>query len=173
MHSALEQSQAELRYAATHDSLTGLGNRTFLRDRVNALLREPGREVGVLVIDLNGFKRVNDVAGHEAGDEVLRVVAARMRRNVRADDLVARLGGDEFVVVLSGERLAEPLRDTAERLREVVSMPIETGYGVHFVGASIGAALGTAGEDFGALVAAADTQMYAAKRNRAAVSWKA
>lgn len=164
MHSALELSQAELRYAATHDPLTGLANRAFLRERVNAMLRDPGREVGVLVIDLNGFKRVNDAAGHEAGDEVLRTVAARMRRNVRAGDIVARLGGDEFLVVLSGEHLAGPLRDTAERLREVVGKPIETGHGVHFVGASVGSALGTAGDDFGALVAAADAAMYAEKR---------
>jgi diguanylate cyclase (GGDEF)-like protein len=166
MHSALERSQAELHYAATHDSLTGLANRAFLRDRVNAMLQEPGRQVGVLVIDLNGFKRVNDAAGHEAGDEVLRVVAARMRRNVRAGDVVARLGGDEFLVVLSGEQLTGPLRDTADRLGEVVSKPIETEYGVHFVGASIGSALGTAGDDFAALVAAADAEMYRAKRER-------
>jgi diguanylate cyclase (GGDEF)-like protein len=166
MHSALERSQTELQYAATHDSLTGLANRAFLRDKVNALLQEPGREVGVLVLDLNGFKRVNDSAGHEAGDEVLRVVAARMRRNIRAGDVVARLGGDEFLVVLSGERLAGPLEDTADRLREVVGKPIETEYGVHFVGVSIGSALGTAGDDFAELVAAADTEMYRAKRER-------
>jgi diguanylate cyclase (GGDEF)-like protein len=166
MHSELERSRSELRYAATHDSLTGLANRTFLRDRVNAMLADSGREVGVLVVDLNGFKRVNDAAGHEAGDEVLRVVAARMRRNVRADDVVARLGGDEFLIVLSGEQLAGPLRDTAERLGEVVGEPIETAYGVHFVTASIGAALGTAGDDFGALVASADAEMYQAKRER-------
>jgi diguanylate cyclase (GGDEF)-like protein len=164
MHSALEQSQANLEYAANHDSLTGLANRTYLRDRVNTLLLEPGREVGVLVIDLNGFKRVNDAAGHEAGDEVLRVVAERMRRHIREEDVLARMGGDEFLVVQVGRNLAGPLRDTADRLTEVISKPIETAGGVHFVGASVGAALGAAGDDFARLVAAADAEMYKAKR---------
>lgn len=164
MHSALEQSQANLEYAANHDSLTGLANRAYLRDRVNALLLEPGREVGVLVLDLNGFKRVNDAAGHEAGDEVLRVVAERMRRHIRAEDVLARMGGDEFLVVLVGDDLAKPLRDTANRLIEVVSKPIETAAGVHFVGASVGSALGSAGDDFAKLVAAADAEMYKSKR---------
>jgi diguanylate cyclase (GGDEF)-like protein len=164
MHSELEQSRAKLEYAATHDHLTGLANRAFLRDRVNALLDQPGREVGVLVIDLNGFKRVNDAAGHEAGDEVLRVVAERMRRHLREGDVLARMGGDEFLAVLVGRDLAGPLRETANRLSEVVSKPIETAEGVHFVGASIGAALGSTGDDFGRLVAAADAEMYRLKR---------
>jgi len=164
MHSALEQSQANLEYAANHDSLTGLANRAYLRERVNAMLREPGREVGVLVIDLNGFKRVNDAAGHEAGDEVLRVVAERMRRHIREEDVLARMGGDEFLVVLVGDDLATPLRDTASRLVEVVSKPIETADGVHFVSASVGSALGVPGDDFAKLVAAADAEMYKVKR---------
>lgn len=164
MHSALEQSQANLEYAANHDSLTGLANRAYLRDRVNAMLLESGRQVGVLVLDLNGFKRVNDAAGHEAGDEVLRVVAERMRRHIREEDVLARMGGDEFLVVLVGDDLSAPLRETASRLIEVVSKPIETADGVHFVGASVGSALGVAGDDFAKLVASADAEMYKAKR---------
>jgi diguanylate cyclase (GGDEF)-like protein len=164
MHSELERSQAELRYAATHDSLTGLVNRSYLRDRVNALLQEPGREVGVLMIDLNGFKRVNDASGHTAGDEVLRVVAERMRRNIRETDVLARMGGDEFIAVLAGDHVAGTLRETAARLIEVTAKPIETADGVHFVTASIGSALGRAGDDFAQLVAAADAEMYKAKR---------
>jgi diguanylate cyclase (GGDEF)-like protein len=163
MHSALEESQDSLRYAATHDPLTGLANRTYLRTQVDALVREPGREVGVLVIDLNGFKRVNDAAGHEAGDEVLRVIAARMRRHIREDDVLARVGGDEFIAVLAGDNLAGAVCETAERLKQVISEPVETPEGVHFVGASIGTAQGPA-EDFAKLVSAADAEMYRAKR---------
>jgi diguanylate cyclase (GGDEF)-like protein len=164
MHSELEQSRADLEYAATHDSLTGLANRAHLRERVNALLQKPGQEVGVLMIDLNGFKRVNDAAGHNAGDEVLRVVAERMRRHIREADVLARMGGDEFIALLAGDNIAESLRDTAARLIEVAAKPIETEDGVHFVTASIGSALGTAGDDFAKLVAAADAEMYKAKR---------
>ena len=164
LHSQLERSQAEAEYAATHDSLTGLANRALLKARIDALPEQGAPQVGVLVVDLDGFKRVNDAAGHEAGDEVLRVVAERMRRHLRAGDVLARMGGDEFLAVLVGHDLAGPLRETANRLGEVVSKPIETAEGVHFVGASIGSALGSTGDDFGRLVAAADAEMYRLKR---------
>jgi diguanylate cyclase (GGDEF)-like protein len=168
MHSALAASQDSLRYAATHDALTGLANRAYLRTRVDSLLHDPAREVGVLVIDLNGFKRVNDAAGHEAGDEVLRVIAARMRRHIREGDVLARMGGDEFVVVLAGENgagigLARAVRETADRLCKVIAEPVETPDGVHFVGASIGMAMGPA-DQFAKLVSVADAEMYRAKR---------
>ena len=164
MHSELEESRAALEYAATHDALTGLANRTYLRDRVNTLLQQDGREVGVLMIDLNGFKRVNDASGHPAGDEVLRVVASRMRRHIREGDVLARMGGDEFIAVLAGHDLEGPLRETSARLIEVAAKPIETEDGVHFVSASIGSALGRTGDDFAKLVAAADAEMYRTKR---------
>lgn len=163
MHSALEQSQASLRYAATHDSLTGLANRMLLRSHVDELLQRSGLQIGVLVIDLDGFKGVNDAAGHDAGDEVLQVVADRMRRNLRADDVLARTGGDEFVAVLAGDDLAGTVRTTAERLRDVIAQPIVCRSGVHRVGASIGVALGREVTDFGQLVAAADADMYRSK----------
>jgi diguanylate cyclase (GGDEF)-like protein len=169
MHSELEQSQARLEYAATHDSLTGLANRAYLRSRVDDLLGRPVQQVGVLVIDLDGFKRVNDEAGHEAGDEVLQEVAARMQRNIRDGDILARMGGDEFVAVLVGDDVAAALSDTADRLRRVLADPIAGRDGVHRVGASIGCAVGDAAGDFSRLIAAADADMYRAKhrRNRA------
>jgi diguanylate cyclase (GGDEF)-like protein len=163
MHSALEQSQASLRYAATHDPLTGLANRAYLRTRVDELLAGPEVEVGVLVVDLDDFKRVNDRAGHEAGDEVLLAVAQRMRRHVRDGDVLARMGGDEFVAVLIGDDVAAVLEETAARLRAVIAEPIVGRTGVRQVTASIGVALGTAADDFAELAAAADLQMYREK----------
>ncbi len=160
MHTALERTQAQMRYAATHDALTGLANRAFLRGRVDELRMRPGGQLGVLVVDLDGFKRVNDEAGHEAGDEVLRVVADRMRRLVRETDVLVRMGGDEFVAVLSGDHLGRVLPDLADRLRHVIAEPIRTRAGVFRVGASIGCAVG---DDFTGLVAAADAAMYRAK----------
>jgi diguanylate cyclase (GGDEF)-like protein len=162
MHSALEQSQASLEYAATHDPLTGLANRAYLRDRMEELLERPEDEIGVLVVDLDGFKRINDMAGHEAGDEVLRAVAQRMRRHVRDGDVLARMGGDEFVAVLVGDDMAEALEDTVGRLRGVIAEPVVGRTGVRRVTASIGYAVGAVA-DFARLVAAADAEMYREK----------
>jgi diguanylate cyclase (GGDEF)-like protein len=166
MHTALEQSQARLAYAATHDSLTGLANRAYLRTRVDALLQHPGRQLGVIVVDLDGFKRVNDAGGHEAGDEVLSVVAARMQRHMRESDVLARMGGDEFVAVLVGDDIAARVADTAERLRGSIAEPVQGRRGVHFVRASVGCALGAVTDDFSVLLATADTEMYRVKHGR-------
>ena len=166
MHTALEESRIHLHYAATHDPLTGLANRNHLRTQVNSLREQAYEQIGVLVIDLDGFKRVNDAAGHEAGDEVLRVVADRMRRSMRAGDVLARMGGDEFVAVIGGDDIAGTLRDTAERLRTVIAEPVHQRSGVHFVRASIGYAIGATTDDFSTLIAAADADMYRAKHRR-------
>ncbi|MEU7901486.1 diguanylate cyclase domain-containing protein [Actinoplanes sp. NPDC049118] len=164
LHSRLERSQAAAEYAATHDSLTGLANRALLRSRIDALPGLGARQAGVLVVDLDGFKKVNDAAGHEAGDEVLRIVAQRLRHHLRGAAVIARTGGDEFVAVLAGDDLSAVLPATAHRLRAAIAEPICGGTGVHRVGASIGYAIGRAGEDFSRLVAAADAEMYTEKR---------
>ena len=166
MHTSLEQSEARFAYAATHDPLTGLANRAYLRTRVDTLRRQRGGEIGVLVVDLDGFKRVNDAGGHEAGDEVLRVVSARMQRHIREGDVLARMGGDEFVAVLTGDDLAGTLADTAARLRAVVAEPVQGRRGVHFVRASVGWALGTAADEFSVLLATADAGMYRMKHGQ-------
>ncbi|MFI5937734.1 diguanylate cyclase domain-containing protein [Actinoplanes sp. NPDC051494] len=168
LHSELERSQAEAEYAATHDCLTGLANRTLLRTRTDALSGRAGQQVGVLVVDLDGFKKVNDDAGHEAGDEVLVVVAERLRHHLRDSVVIARTGGDEFVAVLSGPALAGTLPATAVRLRDALGEPIDGASGHFRVGASVGWALGEAGDDVRHLINQADHAMYAQKRRAGA-----
>ncbi len=163
LHSDLAESRNQLQHAATHDPLTGLPNRILLRTHLERLAEAADRPVGVLVIDLDDFKAINDNAGHEAGDEVLRVVSERMQRHVRAGDLLARTGGDEFVLVEAGADLAA-LRDTVERLEAGITAPIATSSGPQRVGVSIGAAVGHNRSDFAALIAAADADMYRVKR---------
>lgn len=164
LHSELERSRAEAHYAATHDCLTGLANRTLLKTRADAIERQPGRQVAVLVVDLDGFKKINDAAGHEAGDEVLRVIAGRLRHRLPGHEVIARTGGDEFVAVVTGTGLAATIGDTAERLRAAIAEPVRGATGLHRVGASVGWAIGETGDDIEALAARADHAMYRQKR---------
>jgi diguanylate cyclase (GGDEF)-like protein len=157
------------RHEADHDPLTGLANRRALERVLGAALPRTaahGRSVAVLMLDLDGFKAVNDRHGHAAGDEALREVARRLRRCVRERDLVARLGGDEFVVVLTdlgGESSAA--HDTTERVRASLEEPIAVARGVSVgLRAAIGVAVSPAdGETVADLLAVADRGMYAAK----------
>jgi diguanylate cyclase (GGDEF)-like protein len=96
-----ESLQAELTYRAHHDPLTGLSNRAKFQERLDLALGLSGRGVGVIWIDLDGFKKINDIFGHDAGDEMLVAVADRLREVVRDSDDIARMGGDEFAVVLA------------------------------------------------------------------------
>jgi len=112
---------AEMAERAMHDPLTGLGNRSLLNDRLTAALaraRRSGRPVGMLLLDLDGFQRVNEVHGHGAGDGLLKEVADRLRAAVRTEDAVARLGGDEFVVIAEDLRTARDVVVIAERIVE-------------------------------------------------------
>ncbi|MCO8269397.1 GGDEF domain-containing protein [Actinoplanes sp. TRM 88003] len=155
----LERQRAELAHQAHHDSLTGLCNRAAFHERGRSLLaRHPGATV--LLIDLDGFKPVNDRLGHAAGDEVLAVVARRLRAEVRPGDLVARLGGDEFALVLSGPGAP----DAVSRIRSALTEPMVVRGENVTVGASVGAASGDSSLD--TLLHRADTAMYAAKSAR-------
>ena len=134
-----------MRQQALHDSLTGLANRTLCRDRILHALAMSEREGGnaaVLFVDVDNFKRVNDVFGHAAGDELLIALAQRMVATVRPADTVARLGGDEFVVVCESvdERTALAL---GWRVAAAVQEPIVAAGTEHQLAASIGIALGT------------------------------
>ena len=163
-----EQAQADLAHQAAHDPLTGLPNRSAglrLIDDALGQARLRGTRAGLLFIDLDEFKRVNDTLGHGAGDAVLREVASLMRAAVRRGDVVARLGGDEFVVLL------QPLDDeaaavkVADRIVTALSRPIVVGNGYRVrIGASIGVAVGSeAGTDAETLLREADAALYRAK----------
>jgi diguanylate cyclase (GGDEF)-like protein/PAS domain S-box-containing protein len=168
-HDVTERKALEerLKYLAFHDALTGLPNRALLMDRLREALARARRDGGlvcVLYVDLDGYKAVNDSLGHEAGDEVLRHVAARLRASVRPEDAVARLSGDEFVVVMEHAGGGAP-EAIAERLLDRLRSPFKVGRHEVAVGASVGMALGGPGqEDPETLLRAADAALYRAKR---------
>jgi diguanylate cyclase (GGDEF)-like protein len=158
------------RHDAQHDALTGLPNRTMFRARLHQELertRHAGGRVDVLLLDLDGFKEINDTLGHGHGDEVLRLVAARLKGLVRPTDVVARLGGDEFGAVILGLEGETQLHGLAERLRSALDEPVVLGDLHVRAGASIGMACWPEhGGDAETLLRHADVAMYAAKGDR-------
>ena len=161
--------QQLLAHRALHDALTNLPNRVLLRDRIEGALaraQRNGSGVAVFFLDLDGFKVLNDTHGHAAGDEILRVVAERLREAVRADDTVARFGGDEFVIVCHDVLNEDRATRIAHRVAAAVAVPVT----LHeqqevVVRASIGVVLGRPGALPDVLVHDADTAMYEAKHN--------
>ncbi|MEV6772994.1 diguanylate cyclase [Nocardia sp. NPDC051030] len=119
-------SRRQLEYQATHDPLTGLANRALVLSRLAGALgtTETLPVSTVLFIDLDGFKQINDTLGHAIGDTVLQIVAQRLQRGLRSDDIVGRIGGDEFLVLLSGRTLGEDLDALVTRLRQTMAEPI-------------------------------------------------
>ena len=155
----------QLQKAATHDPLTNLPNREMFSTQVEyELKRRDGVGVGLLYLDLDGFKPVNDAMGHHAGDRVLETLAARMVGVLRPNDLIARLGGDEFGVLCLDVADMDVLVDVADRLVTVVNDPIEYEGAELAVGVSIGLVLAD-GQSFDALMRLADRAMYEAKAN--------
>jgi diguanylate cyclase (GGDEF)-like protein/PAS domain S-box-containing protein len=161
--------EEQLRQLAYFDSLTALPNRLLLQDRLQQAMLGAGRlgrQLAVLFVDLDGFKRVNDVHGHDVGDAVLRTVAGRMTAALRASDTVARLGGDEFVVLAPGQRRQDDARLLAHKLLAALSQPMLLGSRRLEVSASIGLTLFPLDDsDAETLVRHADMAMYAAKRS--------
>lgn len=155
---------------ALHDELTGLANRKLLHDSaVQALAdaRETNRSVGVLFLDLDHFKSVNDTLGHHVGDQLLQDVAARLTRSVRADDIVSRLGGDEFAVLLPGLVDQWTAAEVAERVSDALAVPFSP-HGEAAVRIDLGGSIGIAffpahGEDVDTVFQRADAAMYTAK----------
>ncbi|MEX2550963.1 MAG: sensor domain-containing diguanylate cyclase [Nitriliruptoraceae bacterium] len=159
---------ASVLHAATHDRLTGLPGRELLHDRIEQAIadhRRTGRRAGIGFLDLDGFKRVNDTAGHAAGDQLLSAVAERIRRAVRATDTVARISGDEFVVLLRDLDDVDGVHRTAAALLEELAKPLAyRGFDLA-VGVSIGFALAPDhGETPDEVLRAADEAMYRVKQ---------
>lgn len=153
-------------HLAFHDPLTGLANRTLLRDRMQHALartRRSGELVAVIYLDLDAFKLVNDRFGHPAGDRVLQLVATRLRGLLRPEDTLARLGGDEFVVMSDAVPSMEAALAIAERVLGALAPPFEFDERRVEVAASVGVAVGNADDDADRLLAHADRAMYAAK----------
>jgi diguanylate cyclase (GGDEF)-like protein len=168
LNRALTLTSVELESRASTDSLTGLANRAVFHRRLAEMLSRPERRDGVqvvLFIDIDDFKDVNDTLGHAAGDELLRVVADRLRAIVRPADLVARLGGDEFGILLDGVSDPATALVIAQRTVAALSTSAEVqGQRVH-VGASVGLAVRQDGSDVDGLMRQSDLAMYTAKAN--------
>lgn len=162
----VDERTRELEHQAFHDGLTGLPNRTLIFDRAKQMLARAERDhlpVAVLVIDLDGFKLINDSYGHDAGDELLRAVAARFVVTTRASDSIGRFGGDEFVVLAEGSSVAVGAELIAERLLAVLNEPYELSGGLRIsMGASIGVATGLR-PSAEQLMRDADVALYEAK----------
>jgi diguanylate cyclase (GGDEF)-like protein/PAS domain S-box-containing protein len=161
-------ARKELTHQALHDALTKLPNRALLQDRVSQALRSAAREqasAALLLMDLDRFKDVNDTFGHDAGDVLLKEIASRLVRTLRASDTVARLGGDEFAILLPGLDQAEALGIVA-KLENAVLEPVEVEGRSLEVGCSIGMAVyPDHGVDPAVLLRHADVAMYVAKRS--------
>jgi diguanylate cyclase (GGDEF)-like protein/PAS domain S-box-containing protein len=159
--------QLQLRHQAFHDPLTGLANRALLTDRAEQALARSARSgaiVAVVLVDLDGFKFVNDSLGHQIGDVVLCEVARRLESLVRSEDTVARLGGDEFVILIDDVSGLEETEALGKRICDVLRPRLELPGWNYAVTASVGVAMGSASEvDVNDLVRDADTAMYVVK----------
>ena len=157
---------AQLEEKAFHDELTGLPNRSLLLERLADALHRASRHdrmVGVLFLDLDRFKVVNDSLGHSVGDELLSETARRLEQTIRPDDTVARLGGDEFVVVIGNMIRTTDALVAAERVRSAVAQPVTLGNESTVVTTSVGIAIAFGDESPAELLQDADTAMYRAK----------
>jgi diguanylate cyclase (GGDEF)-like protein len=163
------KAEAQIQHLALYDAFTDLPNRVRLRNRmaqemaISARKKEP---MAVLFIDLDGFKIINDDAGHDIGDIVLKEIAQRLQKALRISDTVARYGGDEFVVVLSPAIDRNNAVIVAKKLIDIVSAPVEYEGKSYSVGASIGISLmPDHAHDLEQLLEMADAAMYRAKKN--------
>lgn len=163
-------SELRARHQALHDSLTALPNKHFFCQRLVQALEAATLQrssLAVFFVDLDGFKAVNDAHGHAAGDELLSIIAARLMRAIRADDMVGRIGGDEFACLLMDIRDRQQLSRLACKVYDTVSAPVKLGELVISVRPSIGVAVfPECGQTSEMLLQSADKAMYQAKRGQ-------
>ncbi len=169
------EAEESLRRMAFFDPLTGLANRTLLEDRLKLAITSAARHgdlLGVLYIDINDFKPINDTFGHSAGDRVLQVLAQRMSASMRSEDTVSRVGGDEFVIVLPRLASVRGVERAAEKIRDVIAEPVLLDDGrACDVSATIGHALfDRENDEAHSLLIRADIAMYHARRNGQSVA---
>jgi len=166
------QAEAHSRFVSLHDGLTTMPNRAHFYETLEHLVDAPG-DIAVMLIDLDGFKAVNDSHGHEVGDDLLRAVAGRLRNVVRGNDMVARLGGDEFAIIMQGTLSEAVINRVAGNICEVLAEPIKIGS----VTVNISASIGISGRQNGAVTAKemvrqADAAMYQVKHGgRCGYQW--
>jgi diguanylate cyclase (GGDEF)-like protein/PAS domain S-box-containing protein len=162
-----KRQERYIRHLAEHDALTQLPNRTLLQDRLEVAIaqaRRTGMTVGVMMVDLDHFKRINDSLGHEIGDQVLLQIAARLKACVRDCDTVARMGGDEFVTLVDGAGDEDSITRIAGDIVAAVSAPLLVGKHELHLSASVGVSCYPSdGADVATLMKNADTAMYHAK----------
>lgn len=161
-----KRMEEELVRRAFRDDLTGLANRALFHDRLLHALSSRTRnkkDVAVMLLDLDGFKRVNDSLGHAAGDQLLQAIAKRISSTVRAGETVARLGGDEFAIVLESVQSEEALHSLADRLLRAIERPVTVVDREVVVHVSIGIAIARPGDDGETVLRNADVAMYEAK----------
>lgn len=177
LRSALAQERESFEYLARHDQLTGLPNRRHFLTEMDMVIRRAertGKRAGLIFIDLDDFKPVNDHYGHNAGDQVLQTIATRLLQNLRATDHVARWGGDEFAVIVEHLEAVDDLKQVSAKLKHAVSQPIHIQGNEVSVGASMGSAVfPDHAMNAASLEKLADAAMYAEKSERRRTTYSA
>ncbi len=167
-------AQEVMKHLAYHDTLTGLSNRVLLDERLRMAMASADRHgdvVGVVFLDLDSFKPVNDTFGHSAGDHVLKTVATRLTHCIREYDTVARVGGDEFLVLFPRLRSHDELASLGRKIQECIGAPIDLSGREVSIAATVGLAIYAPGEAPDELISRADHEMYRA-RVRGVEGWR-